>query len=141
MEVLPESFFRIQWIPRHLREENKRAKKLEAIEKGITDEWHIAGNHVADRLADGGASMHAVDPFVVTQAGDRAELTALVQVHLVLSWANWVDITKEVKDIADAVPSLSGFFETNFRDPSFGERHVGHLEYNTEEEDPSQQVH
>ena len=109
-------------------EENKRAKKLEAIEKGITDERHIAGNHVADRLADSGASMHAVDPLILTPSGGRAELTALVQVHLVLSWSNWVDITKEVKDIADAVPSLSGFFGTNNRDPSFGERLVGHLE-------------
>ena len=88
LEVLPDDFFRIQWIPSHLGEEGKRAKKLEAIEKGITDEWHIAGNHVADRLADGGACMHAVDSLVLTQAGDRAESTAHVQVHLVLSWAH-----------------------------------------------------
>ena len=60
----------------------------------MTTEAHIAGNVIADGLAAGGARMHFIIPMTLIMADDKAELTAIVQTHLITSWSSWITYTK-----------------------------------------------
>ena len=84
LDLIPESDVKIQWTPSHLDDPKKKDKHTKA---GITTEAHIAGNVIADGLAAGGARMHFIDPMTLIMADDKAELTAIVQTHLITSWS------------------------------------------------------
>ena len=50
--------------------------------------------------------MHNLPPDIYTSIGDRANLTKLVQQHLVSSWHNWILTNGENCEDIDAIASL-----------------------------------
>ena len=95
VDVSPHGHIRICWIPSHLDDKSRKEKRQEYLANGTTTIQHIRGNCMADECAASGASMHFIDPMVLKRAEDRAQLTCLIQRHLVLSWSKWIDCSKK----------------------------------------------
>jgi hypothetical protein len=83
-----------KWVPSHLDDKEKSAKRKQYLSDGTTVIADIIGNARADELADDGARTHNIDPYVLVTARDRARLTASIQEHLVASWCLWINHTR-----------------------------------------------
>ena len=81
-------------MPSHLDEKEKSAKRKQYLDDGTIVVEGIIGNARADALADDGALMHNIDPYVHVTARDQAKLTANIQEHPVASWCVWFNHTR-----------------------------------------------
>ena len=79
LELDVDNHITFKWVPRHLDDKEKRQKRQEYLANGTIVLADIKGNAIADTLADDGADMHNVDPYVLVTARDRARLTSIVQ--------------------------------------------------------------
>ena len=87
----------------------KAKKRAEYLGNGTTTLQHITGNIAADAAAETGAGAHNIPPLVIAEAEDRAHITALMQHHLVASWAHWIAHTNGVatdRDYQAAIAQL-----------------------------------
>jgi len=94
LELVIDNEIILKWVPSHLDEKHKHGKRAEYLRDGTITREHSDGNNIADELADAGACMHNIDPYVTITARDRAKLTAAVQDHLVASWCAWITHTR-----------------------------------------------
>lgn len=86
IDLLPDDFVHFAWIPGHMESEEKRGKYQNFLDDGQVAANGIEGNQYADQLAEKGANMHAIPPEVLVDGRDRADLSELIQQHLVCSW-------------------------------------------------------
>jgi len=96
LELDVDNHIKFKWVPSHLDDKGKRQKRQEYLANGTIVLADIKGNAIADTLADDGANMHNIDPYVFVTARDRARLTLMIQEHLVTSWAMWINHTRGV---------------------------------------------
>ena len=90
--VFPRSWIIIKWIPGHLDEQVKTAKREKLIREGYIDYWDIFGNSEADKLADAAARRHRTPTHFHNKAETYKEVTCTIQKHLVRSWLHWCDL-------------------------------------------------
>ena len=83
LALVTDNEITFKWVPSHLDEKNKRSKRAQYLKDGTITIQYINGNNTADELADSGASMHNIDPYITVAARDRGRITAVVQDHLV----------------------------------------------------------
>ena len=85
LDLLPPDFIQFEWVPGHLDDPQNASKKAKYLSPKFALQMHIDGNVHADNFADAGTRRHGISPITVTRANDRANLTELVQRHLILS--------------------------------------------------------
>ena len=115
VDLLPD-YFDIRWVPAHLGDDPSDQEEMHRlINNNVTTLEHVRGNVYADLLARRGTLGHDLCASEVVLAQERAALTALVQTHLVKSWAEWItrhgnrhdepliNAIREVPDDMDAV--------------------------------------
>ena len=94
LELDVDCNIKFKWVPSHLDDKDKSAKRKQYLGDGTIVLADIIGNARADELADDGARSHNIDPYVLVTARDRARLTACIQEHLVASWCRWNNHTR-----------------------------------------------
>jgi ribonuclease HI len=140
LEIMPRDFAQIVWIPGHMDSEDKKRKYQHLLDNGSISIHDIEGNCLVDQFAGKGANLHVIPPEILTYSHDRAELTEMVQQHLVCSWHNWILRAGQEAEDRDATINLHNL--SQYDDPwqdaqeELGQGPVRQSHYDQEEEDP-----